>query len=92
MAELEKKGSGIILMHDVQMHTAIALPKVLDELKSHGYRVVHVCAIIPEIPCLFPCYQGIRGEDRLSMDRVVRQRVMSNFDAEYPIGHYRVDQ
>ena len=42
MAELEKKHSGIILMHDVQSHTAAALPKILDELKSHGYRVVHV--------------------------------------------------
>ena len=42
MAALEKKGSGIILMHDVQAHTAAALPKFLRELKSHGYRVVHV--------------------------------------------------
>lgn len=42
MAALEKKGSGIILMHDVQAHTAAALPKFLRELKSHGYSVVHV--------------------------------------------------
>jgi peptidoglycan-N-acetylglucosamine deacetylase len=42
MAGLEKKHSGIILMHDVQSHTAAALPKFLEELKSHGYSVVHV--------------------------------------------------
>jgi peptidoglycan-N-acetylglucosamine deacetylase len=42
MATLEKKGSAIILMHDVQAHTAAALPKFLRELKSHGYSVVHV--------------------------------------------------
>jgi peptidoglycan/xylan/chitin deacetylase (PgdA/CDA1 family) len=42
MAGLEKKHSGIILMHDVQSHTAAALPKFLEELKSRGYSVVHV--------------------------------------------------
>ena len=42
MAGLEKKHSGIILMHDVQSHTAAALPKSLEELKSRGYSVVHV--------------------------------------------------
>lgn len=42
MAQLENKHSGIVLMHDVQLHTAAAMPKFLDELKSHGYSVVHV--------------------------------------------------
>lgn len=42
MTQLEQKGSGIILMHDGQPHTASALPKLLSELKSHGYSVVHV--------------------------------------------------
>jgi peptidoglycan/xylan/chitin deacetylase (PgdA/CDA1 family) len=42
MTALEKKGSGIILMHDVQSHTAAALPSLLRELKSRGYSVVHV--------------------------------------------------
>jgi peptidoglycan/xylan/chitin deacetylase (PgdA/CDA1 family) len=42
MTQLELKGSGIILMHDVQIHTAAALSKLLSELKSHGYNVVHV--------------------------------------------------
>ena len=42
LAGLENKHSGIILMHDVQPHTAAAIPKLLDELKLHGYRIVHV--------------------------------------------------
>jgi peptidoglycan/xylan/chitin deacetylase (PgdA/CDA1 family) len=42
MVQLEKKHSGIILMHDVQSHTAAALPKLLSELKTKGYNVVHV--------------------------------------------------
>jgi peptidoglycan-N-acetylglucosamine deacetylase len=41
MTKLEQRGSGIILMHDVQSHTASALPKLLSALKSRGYGVVH---------------------------------------------------
>ena len=42
MVKLKRKGSGIILMHDVQAHTAAALPTLLNELKINGYRAVHV--------------------------------------------------
>lgn len=42
LSQLEKKRSGIILMHDVQLHTAAAIPRLLSELKSRGYRIVHV--------------------------------------------------
>ena len=42
MDKLDKKGKGIILMHDIQPGTAKALPLLLKELKSKGYRVVHV--------------------------------------------------
>jgi peptidoglycan-N-acetylglucosamine deacetylase len=42
MDKLEKKGKGIILMHDIHMHTAKAVPLLLDQLKAAGYKVVHV--------------------------------------------------
>jgi peptidoglycan/xylan/chitin deacetylase (PgdA/CDA1 family) len=42
MSRLENKRSGIILMHDVQSHTAVALPMLLSKLKTRGYGVVHV--------------------------------------------------
>ena len=42
MDKLDKKGKGIILMHDIQPGTAKALPLLLKELKSKGYKVVHV--------------------------------------------------
>jgi peptidoglycan/xylan/chitin deacetylase (PgdA/CDA1 family) len=42
MRQLEKKRSGIILMHDVQSHTAAAVPQLLSELKTGGYGVVQV--------------------------------------------------
>jgi peptidoglycan-N-acetylglucosamine deacetylase len=42
MERLERKGKGIILMHDVQPVTAKALPRVLAELKTKGFKVVHM--------------------------------------------------
>jgi peptidoglycan/xylan/chitin deacetylase (PgdA/CDA1 family) len=42
MTRLEQRRSGIILMHDVQEHTAAAMPQFLNALKVGGYRVVHV--------------------------------------------------
>ena len=35
-------GGGIVLMHDAQDLTAAALPLMLQALKRHGYRVVHL--------------------------------------------------
>ena len=42
MERLEKKGKGIVLMHDFQKVTSIALPALLAELKAKGYKVVHL--------------------------------------------------
>jgi peptidoglycan-N-acetylglucosamine deacetylase len=39
---LIKAGGGIILFHDIHKVTAEALPNVLDELKRHGFKVVHL--------------------------------------------------
>jgi peptidoglycan-N-acetylglucosamine deacetylase len=44
MAKLDKKGKGIILMHDFQQATAKALPELLEQLKAKGYKVVHARA------------------------------------------------
>jgi len=42
MTRLEKKGKGIVLMHDIQPGTAKAVPQLLTELKAKGYKVVHM--------------------------------------------------
>jgi peptidoglycan/xylan/chitin deacetylase (PgdA/CDA1 family) len=42
LERLEKKGKGILLLHDIQPATALMLPHLLRELKARGYRVVHV--------------------------------------------------
>jgi hypothetical protein len=47
MTKLEKHGKGIILMHDFQHATAQALPELLAQLKSSGYKVVHM---VPKVP------------------------------------------
>ena len=47
MDKLERKGKGIILMHDFQQATAKAMPTILDQLKAKGYKVVHMRAKTP---------------------------------------------
>ena len=42
MSKLEKRGKGIILMHDFQRATAEAMPELLRQLKAGGYKVVHL--------------------------------------------------
>ncbi|MEX6507330.1 polysaccharide deacetylase family protein [Jiella sp. M17.18] len=42
MAAVEKRGHGIILMHDIQGRTAAMLPQFLAALQSHGYKVVRL--------------------------------------------------
>jgi peptidoglycan-N-acetylglucosamine deacetylase len=44
MTKLEKRGRGIILLHDFQHSTALALPALLLELKAKGFKVVHLKA------------------------------------------------
>ena len=49
MTKLEKRGKGIVLMHDFQHSTAVALPTLLQQLKAKGFKVVHLKAKNPVI-------------------------------------------
>lgn len=42
LSGLDKTGRGIILFHDIHGSTAKAIPALLAELKSRGYKVVHL--------------------------------------------------
>jgi peptidoglycan/xylan/chitin deacetylase (PgdA/CDA1 family) len=42
--QLDKKRKGIILFHDIQPATAGALASLLAELKTHGFKIVHMVA------------------------------------------------
>jgi peptidoglycan/xylan/chitin deacetylase (PgdA/CDA1 family) len=52
MTKLEKRGKGIILMHDFQKHTAEAMPTLLQRLKAGGYKIVlmKAKATLPTLP------------------------------------------
>ena len=42
MGKVRKAGKGIILMHDFQKVTSIALPQILEQLHQEGFKVVHI--------------------------------------------------
>jgi len=42
MSRLEKRGKGILLLHDIHPATVAALPGLLKQLKDKGFHVVHV--------------------------------------------------
>jgi hypothetical protein len=50
MKKLDKHGKGIILMHDFQHPTAEAVPEMLKQLKSKGFKVVQVVGKTPIEP------------------------------------------
>ena len=51
LKRLAAKGKGVLLLHDIQPATALALPELLHELKAGGYRIVHV---VPAAPAKVP--------------------------------------
>lgn len=49
-AKLQKRGKGIILMHDFQHATSEALPAILKYLKDNGYKIVQIVGKTPIEP------------------------------------------
>jgi peptidoglycan/xylan/chitin deacetylase (PgdA/CDA1 family) len=54
MRRLEARGRGILLLHDIHPATAMALPVLLKQLKSKGFRIVQVVAAGERPPSLPP--------------------------------------
>ena len=50
LQRLEKKGKGVLLLHDIHQVTVLALPELLKELKKRNYSVVHVVRAGPDRP------------------------------------------
>ena len=42
ITSIEKNRKGVVMLYDTEPRTAAALPKLLMELKTRGYRIVHV--------------------------------------------------
>ena len=47
MGKLKKHGKGIVLLHDFQHATSLAIPEILAQLKANGYKIVHMKAKNP---------------------------------------------
>ena len=47
LARIERKGRGILVLHDVQPETARALPKLLRALQARHFHIVHVVSASP---------------------------------------------
>ena len=66
MTQLDKRGKGIILMHDFQHNTAQALPEILRQLKAGGYKIVHM--VPKEQLTTLPKYdEMVKQQDKLSL-------------------------
>jgi peptidoglycan/xylan/chitin deacetylase (PgdA/CDA1 family) len=50
LQRIEARGRGILLLHDIQPATALALPTLLAELKARGYKIVHVVPATADRP------------------------------------------
>ncbi len=42
LSQLETRGRGVILLHDIKSGTANLLPDLLDDLEENGYKIVHL--------------------------------------------------
>jgi peptidoglycan/xylan/chitin deacetylase (PgdA/CDA1 family) len=42
MTQLERRGRGIVLLHDLHHNTAEAVPELIHQLKDGGYKIVHL--------------------------------------------------
>lgn len=49
MTRLEKRGGGILLLHDIHPRTVAALPGLLRQLKERGFHVVQVVPAAPSV-------------------------------------------
>jgi peptidoglycan/xylan/chitin deacetylase (PgdA/CDA1 family) len=62
MTKLNKRGKGIVLMHDFQKGTSHALPQLLAEMKAGGYKIVHMRPANPAVATL-PQYDEALGKE-----------------------------
>ena len=76
MQLLEKRGKGIILMHDIQPHTAQAMPALLKELKAKGYKVVQLTAKAPVVT--LPEYDELIAKDMAGMPTALSNKPMTS--------------
>jgi peptidoglycan/xylan/chitin deacetylase (PgdA/CDA1 family) len=67
MSKLQKRGKGIVLMHDFQHATAEALPELLRQLKAGGFKIVHMVPKAP-VTTIAKYDEMLRTQDKLSVN------------------------
>jgi len=82
ISKLQKRGKGIILMHDFQRATAEALPELLRQLKAGGYKVVHVVPHQP-VTTLSKYDEMVMRQDKLSANNTRPQASVFHTIGEY---------
>jgi peptidoglycan/xylan/chitin deacetylase (PgdA/CDA1 family) len=87
MSQLDKRGRGIILMHDFKRHTAEALPELLRQLKAGGYKVVHVVAK-GQLTTLPKYDEMVAHQDKLSANNTRPESSVVHTIGEYMGGDY----
>jgi peptidoglycan/xylan/chitin deacetylase (PgdA/CDA1 family) len=65
ITKLKKRGKGIVLMHDFQHATGEAMPELLRQLKTNGFKIVH---LVPRTPVntIAKYDDMVRQQDKLS--------------------------
>jgi len=94
LRRLEERGRGILLLHDIQPATALALPAILKGLKARGFRVVHVVPAAPGRPKTYSEPQQWAAHGRAPRIAIADGRIdprlpvpsRSSFGADYATG------
>ena len=82
---LETKGKGVLLLHDIQPATVLALPDLLKQLKARGFRVVQVVPAGPERPkTVTASAQWAISSSKRSWPRIVEASVLPQLPVPSP--------
>jgi len=71
MTKLAKNGKGVLLMHDFQRATAQAMPELIRQLKTGGYKIVHMVPKEP-VTTLAKYDEMVRAQDKYSISNNTR--------------------
>jgi len=82
MSKLEKRGKGIVLMHDFQRATAEAMPELIRQLKAGDYKIVHVVPHQP-VTTLQKYDEMVTQQDKLSANNTRPESSVFHTIGEY---------
>ncbi len=83
MTQLDREKKGILLFHDIQPSTAGALASLLAELKSRGYKVVHMVPKNP--PVTLPEFDAIAEKSLKAKALAAANSPLSKRAATWPV-------